>query len=181
MLCSAAQATASAAAAPVLAQIRAEHRALLRLIGAMQALMAAWRADGARPQAELFDAMLCYIEDSRGRHLEEDQVLFPAIAGRSKQGRQLIASLRRQRADAARRVASTRAALARLDAAGPSALEGLATAVEELAELAWWHVQRVEGELLPLAQAILPEAAWREIAAAFAVREPAIGREPVPA
>jgi hypothetical protein len=78
-------------------------------------------------------------------------------------------------------VASTRAALARLETAGPRALEGLATAVEELAELAWWHVQRVEGELLPLAQAILPEAAWREIAAAFAVRESPIGREPVPA
>jgi hemerythrin-like domain-containing protein len=162
MLFSAAQPTASAA--PALAQIRAEHRALLRVIGAMQALVAAWRAAGARPQAELFGAMLRYIEDSHGRQLEEDQVLFQAIARRSKHGRQLIASLRLQRAEAARMVAGTRAALARLDAAGPRALEGLATAVEELAELAWWHVQRVEGELLPLAQAILPEAAWREIA-----------------
>jgi len=182
MLCRAAQATASAAAAPVLAQLRAEHRALLRVIGAMQALVAAWRAAGAKPHAD-FDAMLRHLEAIPGRlhHPKEDQVLFPAIARRSRQGRELISKLQRERAGAGRIIADIRAALTRFDVGGPQALEGLATSVEELAELTWWHVQREEEQLLPLAQAVLPEAAWPEIAAAFAAREPPIGKEPVPA
>ena len=183
ILGSATLAAPSAAAARVLAQIGAEHRGLLQVIGDMQALIAAWRAPRARPQAELFDAMQRCLESLSGRlhHPLKGQVLFPAIARRSKQGRQLIASLAREHASAARMITDTRAALARLDTAGPHALEGLATAVEELAELAWWHVQREEQQLLPIAQAILPEAAWREIAAAFAACDSATEKRPVPA
>lgn len=183
ILGSATLAAPSAAAAQVLARIRAEHRALLQAIGAMQALVAAWRSPRAKPQGSLVDAMQRCLESLSGRlhHPLKDQLLFPAIARRSKQGRQLIASLTREHARAGRMIADTRAALARLDAAGPHALEGLATAVEELAELAWWHVQREEQQLLPIAQAILPEAAWREIAAAFAACESATEKGPVPA
>lgn len=183
ILCSATHAAPAAAAAPVLAQIRAEHRALQQTIGAMQALVAARRSAGAKPQAELREAMQRHIQaiPDRLRHPKEDEVLFPAIARRSTQGRELISRLRRERADAARMIANLRAALARLDSAGPLALEGLATAVEELAELTWWHVQREEQQLLPLAQAVLPEAAWREIAAAFALRQSSIEKGPVPA
>jgi hemerythrin-like domain-containing protein len=160
----------SLVAARVLQQIKAEHRALLQVIGAMQALIAAWRARGAKPPAEVFEAMLRYIETvpDRLHHPQEDEVLFPAIAQRSRQGRELILRLTREHARGERMISDTRAALARLDAAGPRALEGLATAVEELAEFTWWHIHREEEQLLPIAQAVLPESAWKDIAAAFA-------------
>jgi hypothetical protein len=62
-----------------------------------------------------------------------------------------------------------------------AALEGLASSVEELAELAWWHMQCGGRSPPPLAQAVLPESAWREMAAAFAARESPIGKGPAPA
>jgi hemerythrin-like domain-containing protein len=166
---SAPRAGVSAAAAPVLERIKSEHRALGRVIGAMQALVARWRTPGEKPDFELFNALLRYIENvpDRTHHPKEDRVLFPAVASRTEQARALIEQLAREHARGEHMIAETRAALERLKRAGPRALEGLATAVEEFAEFYWWHLQREEEELLPLAQTVLTEAEWRQIAAAF--------------
>lgn len=159
----------SAAEALVLERIKTEHRSLARVIGAMQALVTRWRAPGEKPDLELFDALLRYIENvpDRMHHPKEDRVLFPAIAGRSDQGRELIEQLMREHAKGEPMIAETRAALARMQSAGPHALEGLATAVEEFAEFYWWHLHREEEQLLPLAHTVLSDAEWRAIGAAF--------------
>lgn len=157
------------AAAPVVDRIKAEHRALARVIGAMQALVARWRTPGANPDVGLFEAMLHYIEDvpDRLHHPKEDEVLFPAIALRSRQGSDLIAQLQSEHARCAPMLAATRAALRRLSLQEPNALEGLATAVEEFGDFYWWHLHREEEQLLPIAYAALSASDWREIAAAF--------------
>lgn len=159
----------SAAAAPVVERIKSEHRSLARVIGAMQALVARWRAPGETPDLELFDTLLRYIENVPDclHHPKEERVLFAAIAGRSGQARELIRQLRQERAKGEQMIAATRAALARVNCAGAQALEGLATAVEELAELCWWRLHREEEQLLPLARGVLSAAEWRAIGAAF--------------
>ena len=164
-----ASAGVSPAAAPVVERIKSEHRALARVIGAMQALVARWRSPDEKPDVALFDALLSYIETvpDRMHHPKEDKVLFPAIAGHTEQARELVEQLMREHVKGEHMIAATRAALQRLKAAGPPALEGLATAVEEFAEFYWWHLHREEEQLLPLAHAVLSEAEWRAIDAAF--------------
>ncbi|MEX2151631.1 MAG: hemerythrin domain-containing protein [Steroidobacteraceae bacterium] len=159
----------SSAAAPVVEQIKTEHRALARVIGAMQALVTRWRAPGEKPDLGLFDAMLRYIENvpDRMHHPKEDRVLFPAIASRSEQARELIAQLMREHEKGEHMIAETRGALNRMKTVGPRALEGLATAVEEFAEFYWWHLHREEVQLLPLAHTVLSDDEWHAIAAAF--------------
>lgn len=169
MMRSAPRASVSAAAAPVIERIKSEHRGLARVIGAMQALVARWRSPGEKPDYELFDALLRYIENvpDRMHHPKEDRVLFPAIASRTEQARALIEQLGREHANGEHMIAEVRAALDRLKRAGPQALEGLATAVEEFAEFYWWHLHREDEELLPLAHTVLADEEWRRIAAAF--------------
>lgn len=169
MMRSAPRASASAAAAPVIERIKSEHCALARVIGAMQALVARWRTPGEKPDFELFDALLRYIENvpDRIHHPKEDRVLFPAIASRTEQAGALIEQLGREHAKGEHMIAEARAALERYKRAGPQALEGLATAVEEFADFYWWHLHREEEELLPLAHTVLTDAEWRDIAAAF--------------
>ena len=157
-------------AAPVVEQIKAEHRALARVIGAMQALVARWRSPDETPDPGLFEAMLHYIESvpDRVHHPKEDRVLFPAIARRSRQGNDLIAQLEREHARCAAMLEGVRTALRRLSTKQKNSLEGLATTVEEFADFYWWHLHREEDQLLPIAYAALSDADWQEIAAAFA-------------
>ncbi len=180
MMRSAPRASVSAAGAAVIERIKSEHRALARVIGAMQALVARWRTPGEKPDFALFDALLRYIENvpDRMHHPKEDRVLFPALAGRTEQARALIEQLGREHTRGEHMIAEARAALERYKRAGPQALEGLATAVEEFAEFYWWHLHREEEELLPLAQTALTDADWRAIAAAFASNvDPLFGAE----
>lgn len=169
-----------AAAAPVVELIKAEHRALARVIGAMQALVTRWRTPGEKPDLGLFDSMLHYIENvpDRIHHPKEDHVLFPTIERRSKQGGELIAQLSREHARGESMLTATRSALLRLQSAEPNALEGLATAVEEFAEFYWWHLHREEEQLIPLACSSLTDDDWHEIQEAFASNtDPLFGAE----
>jgi hemerythrin-like domain-containing protein len=164
------EAAIATAAAPAVERIKAEHRSLARVIGAMQALVTQWRAPGAAPDTGLFDALLGYVEavPDRLHHPKEDAVLFPAIRGRSEAGGLLIDELAREHARAERLVATVRATLPALARGEPNAIERLATAVDEFAEFYWWHMRKEEERLLPIAFACLSEAEWRAIGAAFA-------------
>jgi len=167
-------------AVPVVELIKAEHRALARVIGAMQALVTRWRTPDEKPDLDLFAAMLRYIENvpDRIHHPKEDRVLFPAIERRSRQGGELIAQLEREHARGGPMLAAIRTALERLRGAEPNALEGLATAVEEFAEFYWWHLHREEEQLLPLACASLTDDDWHQIQAAFGSNtDPLFGAE----
>ena len=162
------------AAVPAAAQravgiIKAEHRSLARVIGAMQALVTQWRVPGAAPDIGLFDALLGYIESvpDRLHHPKEDTVLFPAIRRNSEAGSALIDELAREHARAESLVATVRATLPALARRDPNAIELVATAVDEFAEFYWWHMRKEEERLLPVAYACLSDAEWREIGAAF--------------
>jgi hemerythrin-like domain-containing protein len=157
------------AAQPAVGRIKAEHRSLARVIGAMQTLVTQWRAPDAPPDAGLFDALLAYVETvpDRLHHPKEDAVLFPAIRSRSAAGNALIDELAREHARAESLVATVRATLPGLARREPNAIERLATAVDEFAEFYWWHMRKEEDRLLPIAFDCLSDAEWGEIGAAF--------------
>ena len=75
-----------------IALIKNEHRALSRMLGAMQAWVARSRNGGGERSFELFDSMLRYIENvpDRIHHPKEDQVLFPALTRRTSTAAALI-------------------------------------------------------------------------------------------
>jgi hemerythrin-like domain-containing protein len=158
-----------AAAEPAIEKIKAEHRSLARVTGAMQALVTQWRAPDATPDIGLFDALLAYVENvpDRLHHPKEDDVLFPAIRRHGEAGNALLDELAREHARGAKLIAEARAALPALARRDPNALERLATAVDEFAEFYWWHMRKEEDRLLPIACACLSDAEWREIGAAF--------------
>ncbi|MBX9810734.1 MAG: hemerythrin domain-containing protein [Burkholderiales bacterium] len=150
-------------------RIKAEHRALARILGAMQALVARCREPGSKPDYELFEFMLRYIENvpARLHHPKEDQVLFPAIARLPGGGKTLAQELERDHARGEPMLAELRRAFHAFRDGGANALNQLATAVDEFAEFYWWHMRKEEQQLLPFALENLAEEDWQRVDSAF--------------
>jgi hemerythrin-like domain-containing protein len=168
------------AAVNAVALIKAEHRALARLLGAMQALVARFRDPTGSADPELFDAMLRYIENvpDRLHHPKEDQVLFPALAQRTDAGRKLIEGLEHDHARSEPMLGALRKAFQLYCAGGLNGLNQLATAVDDFAEFYWDHMRREEQQLLPLSEAHLTADDWQRVASAFGDnKDPLFGGE----
>jgi branched-chain amino acid transport system ATP-binding protein len=135
--------TLPAAERPI-GRIKAEHRALARVLGAMQALVARYREASARPDHELFESMLKYVEEvpDRMHHPKEDQVLFPAVAGHGPIGKAMVEELEREHARGAPMLARLRRALEAFRRNEDNSLNQLATAVDEFAEFYWMHMRK---------------------------------------
>ena len=157
------------AAARAIALIKDEHRALARMLGAMQALVARYRDAGGARNLDLFDAMLRYIENvpDRLHHPKEDQVLFPALVRRASEGEKLVGELERDHARGAPMITALRSAFHAFRDGAVNGLNRLATAVDEFAEFYWDHMRREEQQLLPLAVAHLTPEDWQRVASAF--------------
>jgi hemerythrin-like domain-containing protein len=168
------------AAVKAVALIKAEHRALARLLGAMQALVARLRDPAGSGDPELFDAMLRYIEivPDRLHHPKEDQVLFPALAQHTNEGKKLIEELERDHARGGPLLGALRKAFKSYCAGGINGLNQLATAVDDFAEFYWHHMRTEEEQLLPLAQLHLTLEDWQRVASAFGNnKDPLFGGE----
>jgi hemerythrin-like domain-containing protein len=156
-------------AARAIGLIKDEHRALARMLGAMQALIARYRDAGAERNFELFDAMLRYIENVPDclHHPKEDQVLFPALASRTGEGKKLVAELERDHARGEPMITALRGAFHAFSYGTVNGLNLLATAVDEFAEFYWDHMRKEERQLLPLAVAHFTAEDWQRVASAF--------------
>lgn len=170
----------TSAAANAVTLIKAEHRALARLLGAMQALVTRYRDPVGERNLELFDAMLRYIENvpDRLHHPKEDQVLFPALVLRADAGRKLVEELERDHARSEPMLSALRQTFHAFRDGGVNALNRLAAAVDDFAEFYWHHMRREEDQLLPLAQAHLTADDWRRVESAFGNnKDPLFGAE----
>lgn len=155
--------------ARAIALIENEHRALARMLGAMQALVARYRDPGAERNFELFEAMVRYIENvpDRVHHPKEEQVLFPALARRTGECKKLVAALEREHARGEPMITALRGALHAFNCGTANSLNQLATAVDEFAEFYWHHMRTEEQQLLPLAVAHLTAEDWHRVESAF--------------
>lgn len=152
-----------------IALIKDEHRALARMLGAMQALVARYRDPDCKRDLELLEAMVRYIENvpDRLHHPKEDRVLFLAVAQRTTDGSNLIAALERDHARGKPMITALRGALHAFTRDTANSLNQLATAVDEFAEFYWNHMRKEEQQLLPLAQAHLTTEDWQRVESAF--------------
>ena len=157
------------AAVNAVALIKAEHRALARMLGAMQALVASYRDSAAARNLELFDAMLRYIENvpDRLHHPKEDQVLFPALVQRADAAKKLVEELERDHALSGPMLYLLREAFHAFRDGGVNGLNRLSTTVDDFAEFYWHHMRKEEQQLLPLALAHLAADNWQRVESAF--------------
>lgn len=153
-------------------RIKTEHRALARIIQAMQAWVVRAREKGASMEPGLFDAMLRYVEEvpDRLHHPREDETLLPAVAALAA-GRKIAAELDEEHGRSGEMLAQVRAAFLAMTRGAPNALNRLSSAVDEFAEFYWAHMRKEEDELLPIAVEALSPAQWEKIDAEFAGNE----------
>lgn len=156
------------ASARAISRIKAEHRALARVIGAMQSWVARRRESAASADVGLFSSMLRYIREVPDtlHHPREDGVLFPALAA-VEEARQAIAVLQREHADGAAMLGRLAAVFQAHRDGAPNSLNALSTAVDEFAEFYWAHMRTEEEQILPVAERALGEPEWARVARAF--------------
>lgn len=167
------------AARRVIDRIKAEHALLARIIGAMQAWVVQAREPRAKPDFDLFAAMLRYVQEvpDRVHHPQEDSVLFPAVAHVAG-ARPVIAELEREHARGDEMLRQLRESHEALKGGEANALNRLSTAMDDFAEFYWAHMRKEEQSLLPLAAAALAPPQWERIEKAFvAVNDPLFGSE----
>lgn len=167
------------AARRIIDRIKAEHALLARIIAAMQAWVVQAREPGAKPDFDLFAAMLRYVEEvpDRVHHPQEDRVLFPVIAD-VPGARPVIAELEREHANGGAMLRQLREAYEAMKRGAPNALNRLSTTMDDFSEFYWAHMRKEEQSLLPLAAAVLTPSQWEGIEKAFlAVNDPLFGSE----
>ena len=160
--------------------IKKEHRALARLLGAMQALVARYRDTGVERNFDLFGAMLNYVENvpDRLHHPKEDQVLFPALLSNCASSAKLVSELERDHARGELMITALRGAFQAFSYGTPNGLNQLATTVDDFAEFYWEHMRKEEEQLLPLARAHLSADDWACVESAFGNnKDPLFGAE----
>ena len=159
----------SPAAARAISLLKDEHRALARVLGAMQAWIARCRNAGSERNFELFGAMLRYIEvvPDRLHHPKENEVLFSALVRRASAAKILVEHLERDHARSDSMLAAVRGAFSTYRNGEANGLNQLATRVDEFAEFYWDHMRKEEQQLLPLAITHLAPADWQRVESAF--------------
>lgn len=162
--------------------IRGEHRAFGAMLHALVAILDDLVMRGGRPDFELIQAMLDYVDQfpDRYHHAKEDEYLFRLLAPHAPDARQLLDALETEHFHNGALMAGLRRSFERLRQ-NPQDRERLLLfhdLANRYARFHWNHMRLEEEQILPLAEARLTEKDWAEIDAAFASNhDPLIGLE----
>ena len=160
--------------------IHDEHRALAAVLHGMLYLVRQIRYRGAKPNFDVFEAMVYYIHafPERFHHPKEEAYLFRILRLRSPDAAPLLDRLQVEHRAGADKIRTLGQALVRYQQGGAGLLAPFGAAVADYAAFHWDHARAEEIELLPLAEAFLSAADWEEIDAAFAGHsDPLVGAE----
>jgi hemerythrin-like domain-containing protein len=149
--------------------IQDEHRSLAAVLHGMLYLVHQIRDRGAKPDFDLFGAMIYYIDafPERFHHPKEDQYLFRLLRIRHPQAAPLLQRLEAEHHAGAEKIRTLEQALARYQHGGASEFTDFLNAVEAYATFHWDHMRAEEKEVLPLAKKHLTTGDWEAIDAAF--------------
>jgi hemerythrin-like domain-containing protein len=150
--------------------IRAEHRSLGAVHHGMLYLIREIRFAGARPDFDVFKAMVHYIDafPELYHHPKEDAYLFRLLRLRRPPTAPLIDRLQSEHELGAARIRTLAQALRRYEELGTAGFSLFAEAAGASAALHYAHMRTEEDEMLPLAIAHLTPGDWKQIDAAFA-------------
>jgi hemerythrin-like domain-containing protein len=160
--------------------IRDEHRSLAAVLHGMLFLVHEIRDYGAKPNFDLFGAMIYYIDafPERFHHPKEDTYLFWLLRIRHVDAVPLIERLKSEHRAGAEKIRKLEQALVRYQHGGAPEFSNFMAAVETYAAFHWDHMQAEEKEVLPLAEKYLSASDWEAIDAAFRGHtDPMLGTE----
>jgi hemerythrin-like domain-containing protein len=160
--------------------IHDEHRAIAAVLHGMLYLVREIRDRGAKPNFDVFGAMIYYIDafPERFHHPKEDRYLFRVLRIRHPDATPLLDRLEGEHWTGAHKIRTLEQALARYQQGGASEFPDFAKAVEDYAAFHWEHMRAEETEVLPLAEKHLTAADWEAIDTAFLGHvDPMLGAE----
>lgn len=154
-------------------KIRDEHRSISAVLHGLKQLARDAQDARVKPGFEALRAMVRYIDEypERLHHPKEDEYLFSRLEARAPQAEPLVAALKAEHQEGARKVRDLERALVFFEEGWPMGAREFLEAVDAYAEFHWNHMRKEEGELLPLAEQHLRPEDWREIDAAFDVNQ----------
>lgn len=149
--------------------IHGEHRALASVLQALRFVVGEIRAGKLQADFRLLAAMVDYITQvpDKVHHPKEDDYLFPRLRSRSLAAGALIDLLEQQHAEGYRMTVELLQALVHYQSVGPAGFAAFDEVVQRYLDFSWAHLNKEEGELLPMARAALTAEDWSEIDAAF--------------
>ena len=146
--------------------LKGEHLALkgIARVLKMEALVL---ERGGRVDTEILDDIAAYVCEfpMRIHHPKEERTLFATLSGRSPEADRLIVALTNQHEEETRLVAELGAAVRAYAADGDG---GLAAVARRYARFLEDHIHMEDSQLFPLAEELLPAAAWEAVDAAVA-------------
>ena len=157
-----------------------EHRSMWQLTVVLDELRKKLDDRDQKPDAELFNLILNYIEQyiERVHQPKEDLFLYRAVLDRTSEGNEMIAEFQREHAASPEIVAALRHQLKQLVAHYPEGAAEFQKALEDYIAMLRHHIMKEESELFPLARRTLTDVDWDEIDTAFADRrDPQFGEE----
>ena len=159
----------AAARNAALTRLREEHRAVARLLEALETVTAELLETQAEPDFGLLAGMLYYLDavPERFHHPKEDRYLFAVLKARDPQAAALVERLQREHQRSPHLVAELERTLVHWQGGASDGRDAFALAVSRFAEFTWSHMCTEEAELLPAAERSLCDADWMEMAEAF--------------
>ncbi len=147
-----------------------EHRSMWQLTAVLDELRKQLGKPGQKPDADLFNLILDYIEQyiERVHEPKEEAFLYKAVLERSSEGSEMIAEFQREHARTPEIVARLRAQLKALVRDHPADVAEFQSALEQYVAMMRRHIMKEENDLFPLARRCLTAADWDGINTAFA-------------
>ena len=170
----------AAARNAALTRLRDEHRALARVIEALETVTAQAAEDGAEPDFALLASMLYYVDafPECMHHPKEDRYLFAALRARSPQSAALLDRLEREHQRSPELLSELERALVHWQGGAPDGLNAFVLALSRFCEFSWKHMRTEETCVLPDAERTLTDADWLDMARAFAANDdPLFGQQ----
>jgi len=159
----------AAARNAALSRLRDEHRALARVVEALEAITAAILEGEGAADFGLLASMLYYLDavPERLHHPKEDRYLFARVRARAPESAALIERLERDHQRSPQLVAELERRLVQWQGGAPDGADAFALAVARYAEFTWEHMRTEEAQLLPAAERCLQDTDWVALAEAF--------------
>ena len=149
--------------------IRDEHSSLAAMLQSMRMLVAKGPGESRRQFFDVLRAMLFYIDEypERLHHPKESNLLFPRVVRASKKVMGAIDRLERDHQYSEKAARELQHQLLAWELLGPSRREAFEQSFNTYVDFYLEHMQLEETVILPEAEAVLTEADWDEVDAAF--------------
>lgn len=158
-----------------------EHQALAAMLYSLEMMAKRSSADTTAQDFEVMRAMIFYISEfpEKLHHSKESKSLFPMVAAKSPQTREIIKELDEQHAQGEKAVQQLMNLLVAWEMVGESRQQSFLAAVEKYKDFYLDHMRTEVNMIIPVAQEVLNSDDWEIIDSIFEQnKDPLTGHEP---